>query len=154
MIITFVGHGKMHIDIELTEKLVSIIKDNIQGKDSISFYCGGYGDFDNHCATICRKLKPYISQCEIVFITPYISFTQQEKMKYLIETNLYDSIIYPPIEHIPPRFAILKRNEWIVSKADLIIAYVCRTYGGAYKTLEYARRKNKTIINLAEKERS
>ena len=64
--------------------------------------------------------------------------------------GLYDSIVYPPIEKTPPRFAISKRNEWMISKADLVIAYVSRTYGGAYQTLQFARRKKKRVINLAE----
>jgi hypothetical protein len=71
-------------------------------------------------------------------------------MKHLIEEHLYDSIVYPPIEKSPPRLAIIKRNEWMISKADLIIAYVLHTHGGAYKSLEYARKKNRFIMNLAE----
>ena len=38
----------------------------------------------------------------------------------------------------------------MVDQADLIIAYVDHPYGGAYKTLEYAKKKQKNIINLAE----
>ena len=66
----------------------------------------------------------------------------------MIEYGLYDSSIYPPIETVPPKFAITKRNEWMVSNADLIIAFVKHKYGGAYKTLTWAKRKNKKIINL------
>ena len=39
----------------------------------------------------------------------------------------------------------------MVDEADLVIAYVMYSWGGAAKTLEYAKRKKKTIINLAEK---
>ena len=150
MIITFVGHGTLHITEELTNNICSTIKNNIKNQERITFYCGGYGDFDNHCSSICRKIKAEYPSCEVVFVTPYITPAQQEKMKYLVDAKLYDSTIYPPIENALPRFAITKRNEWMVTEADLIIAYVSHTYGGAYKTLEYARRKKKTIINLAE----
>ena len=61
----------------------------------------------------------------------------------------YDDCIYPPLENVLPRFCILRRNEWMVDEADLIIAYVMHPLGGAYKTLEYARKKKKKIINLA-----
>ena len=150
MIITFVGHSNLHITEALTQKIYSRIQESIKGCSCITFYCGGYGDFDNHCASICRKIKLENQGCEVVFVTPYITPAQQEKMKYLIDTKLYDSTVYPPIEGTPPRFAINKRNEWMVSESDLIIAYVAHTFGGAYKTLEYARRKKKNIINLAE----
>ena len=33
--------------------------------------------------------------------------------------------------------------------ADYIVAYVSHGWGGAYSTYNYARRKGKTIINLA-----
>ncbi|MBQ7292567.1 MAG: hypothetical protein IJW79_02370 [Clostridia bacterium] len=149
MIITFVGHGTLHIDANLSDKIVAAIKENIKGNEITTFYCGGYGDFDNHCASICRKLKSQIN-CEVIFVTPYITPSQQEKMKYLIDAKLYDSTVYPPIENALPRYAITKRNEWMISEADIVIAYVSHTYGGAYKTLQYARRKKKNIINLAE----
>ena len=69
-----------------------------------------------------------------------------------MDEKLYDTVIYPPLETIPPRVAIVKRNEWMIQKADFIIAYVKHTYGGAYKALQYARKKKKSIINLAEKD--
>jgi len=149
MIITFVGHGQMRITNELTKKLISAIKDNVRAQEQVSFYCGGYGDFDEHCAYVCREIKKELANCELVFVTPYITTSQQKKMKYYIDNRLYDSVLYPPIEKALPRFAITKRNEWMVSCADLVISCVFRTYGGAYKTLQYARRKKKRIIDLS-----
>ena len=149
MIITFVGHRTLCMDENLSNKIVTAIRNNVKENEITTFYCGGYGDFDNHCASVCRKLKHEIN-CEIIFVTPYITSSQQEKLKYLIDAKLYDFTIYPPIENTLPRLAIIKRNEWMISEADLIIAYVTHTYGGAYQSLQYARRKRKNIINLAE----
>ena len=78
---------------------------------------------------------------EVAFVTPYI--------KKLVKSNLYDTIIYPTLENVLPKYAINKRNEWMVDRADLIIAYVKHTYGGAYKSFLYAMRRKKHIINLA-----
>ena len=39
----------------------------------------------------------------------------------------------------------------MVKQSDLIIAYVTREWGGAYKTLEKAIKLNKKIINVADK---
>ena len=55
---------------------------------------------------------------------------------------------YPPIENVPLRYAISKRNEYMVEKADVIIAYVNHSWGGAATTLEYAKRKHKNIQEL------
>ena len=150
MIITFVGHGETTIDHALSKKIRETILSSVSSSPSVTFYCGGYGDFDLHCASICRALKKEIPNCEVVFVTPYITPSQQRKIKHLIDTGLYDASIYPPIEKTPLRFAIAKRNEWMVAEADLIIAYVSQSYGGAWNTLSFARRKQKTIINLAK----
>ena len=150
MVITFIGHRDLYIDNNLKNNIKKAIKENLIPNEKILFYCGGYGNFDNLCAEICHSLKNEIQVCEVIFITPYITEAQQKNIKYLIDIGLYDSTLYPPLENIPPKFAITKRNEWIIDNADLIIAYVDRDYGGAYKTLNYARKKKKPLINLAE----
>lgn len=38
----------------------------------------------------------------------------------------------------------------MAEKADYVVAYVNRDWGGAYKTFEYAKKLNKKIFNLAE----
>ncbi len=150
MIITFVGHGSMHFSEKLSKQIQEVILVNTGSGEAVTFYCGGYGEFDTHCASLCRSLKTRIPNCEVVFVTPYFTPSQQAKLKDLVDRGLYDSTIYPPMEKTPPRFAISKRNEWMISQADLVIAYVSRTYGGAYQTLRFARRKKKWVINLAE----
>ncbi len=150
MIITFIGHSSLNNCKDLRSKIENAIIENTTSEGYISFYCGGYGDFDNLCAGVCRSIKENKSNCENVFITPYITERQQKKMQYLIDNKLYDSTIYPPLENVPDKFAIIKRNEWMIDQADLIIAFVKHTYGGAFTALEYARKKKKHIINLAE----
>ena len=62
----------------------------------------------------------------------------------------FDDIIYPEIEKTPLKFAVIKRNKWVINKSDFLIAYVEHNWGGAYKTLEYAKKKkHMQIINIA-----
>ena len=61
-------------------------------------------------------------------------------------TDGYDGTVYPPLESVPRRFAISRRNEWMVQESDTVVAYVTHGWGGAAKTLDYARRKNRRII--------
>lgn len=150
MIITFIGHSCLYKHDFLIPKISSTIIENLSYNDPIVFYCGGYGDFDNICNYTCHLIKNTKKiSCEIVFITPYITMAQQEKIKHLINSQIYDSVIYPPLEHIPAKFAIIKRNEWMIEQADLVIAYVKNNFGGAYTALKYAEKKKKRIINLA-----
>ena len=98
-----------------------------------------------------RELKTDFPDIELLFITPYIdkNYSKLELAKYY-----YDDIIFPPIENVPRKFAILKRNEWMVEEADLVIAYVKYSWGGAAKTLEYAKRKKVPIINISLKQQN
>ena len=60
----------------------------------------------------------------------------------------YDEIVYPEIENTIPKFAISKRNEWMINQADYVFAYVQTHYVGAYKTLLYAHKHHKPYTNL------
>ncbi len=40
----------------------------------------------------------------------------------------------------------MKRNEWMINQCDILISGVINTWGGAYMTQEYARKKDKRII--------
>lgn len=151
MIISFLGHRSLYGYERLIERIEKAITENIKdSNEDIIFFCGGYGDFDDLCARVCRSIKENLEKCELVFVTPYMSLAQQEKIKSWIDLGLYDSVIYPPLECIPLKVAISKRNEWMIDQSDLIVAYVQHSYGGAYQSLLYARRKGKRIINLAE----
>ena len=150
MIITFIGHKFIHEYDKLYDMVEKCITKSIEQEDNISFFCGGYGSFDNLCAKVCSKIKHKIKNCEIAFIAPYITESYQKNIKLLLNENIYTSVIYPPLEKTPAKYAIIKRNQWMINESDLIIAYVKNTYGGAYSSLNYAKRKKKKIINLAD----
>ena len=147
MIITFAGHSTVFSCEQVKEAVKEQIKNNISSNEKTVFYLGGYGDFDSICACACKELKKEYSHIEVVYVTPYINHS---KIKEMQDVGLYDTSIYPPLENVPPKFAILKRNEWMVENADLVIAYVKNNYGGAYKTLNTAKRKKKKIINICD----
>ena len=75
---------------------------------------------------------------QAVLIIPYLD------RKY--DESGYDYALFPPLESVPPRYAIPKRNEWMAAQTDVVIAYVTHGWGGAAKTLEYAQAKRKTVI--------
>ena len=147
MIITFCGHSNCLFSDEEKEKLKQLLIKEIRKNPTCKFYLGGYGDFDSLCLRTLRELKKEFQDIELIFITPYIdkNYSKLEFAKYH-----YDDVIFPPLESVPRKFAILKRNEWMVEEADLVIAYVMYSWGGAAKTLEYAKRKKVPVINIAQ----
>ena len=146
MIITFCGHSDFLFSDDVKQQLKNILVSEIIKNPTCKFYLGGYGDFDSVCLRTLRELKKEFQDIELIFITPYIdkTYSKLEFAKYH-----YDDVIFPPLESVPRKFAILKRNEWMVEEADLVIAYVKYSWGGAAKTLEYATRRKKLIINIA-----
>lgn len=150
MIISFAGHSaiekKEKVKFAVKEQLRPIISQYI----SITFYLGGYGDFDEICACACRELKRDLPNIELVYVTPYNTLSEQAKIKELLRLKLYDSSLYPPLEGTINKFAILNRNKWMMSNADLIITYIQYKFGGAYKSVLEAQRRKKKIINIFE----
>ena len=151
MTITFCGHSNCLFSDEEKEKLKQLLIKEIRKNPTCKFYLGGYGDFDSLCLRTLRELKKEFQDIELIFITPYIdkNYSKLEFAKYN-----YDDVVFPPLESVPRKFAILKRNEWMVDSADLIIAYVKYSWGGAAKTLEYAKRRKVHIINISLKQQN
>lgn len=147
MIITFCGHGSINIDQGVADKIKDFLIEKIKQCPNAKFYLGGYGCFDHLVFSILRKLKKDFQNIELIFISPYLDSSYS---KLQIANEIYDSTLYPPLETVPKKYAILKRNEWMVENCDLLVAYVKYSWGGARKTLDYAIRKKKPYINFAE----
>lgn len=143
MRITFCGHKEVW-DREPVERWLKQVCGELISQGANEFFLGGYGHFDYMCASVLRELKKIHSQIRLVLVLPYLNST--------MITDGYDETVYPPLETVPPRFAIVRRNEWMVRESDVVVAYVIRGFGGAAKTLEYARKKKKTIICYGESE--
>lgn len=152
MIIAFCGHRSIPdtetVYKKLKDELTNIFNNAEKHHLKLTFYCGGYGNFDFLAARTVNKLKdsfPDIA-CLNIFVTPYI--TENYKYKNEQMRKIFDDIIYPPIESVPYRYAIPRRNEWIATNADLLIAYVIYSWGVAAKMLEYAKKRGKQIIMI------
>ena len=143
MIITFIGHSYYSEEIEDLQEHFSSLAIN----EKVDFYVGGYGKFDNFALDCAIKYREKQPKSKIFFITPYI-YNGYYKINALKEK--VDEVIYPGLENVPPKFAILKRNEWMIDKADVVIAFVKYSWGGARTAYEYALRKKKKIINVAK----
>lgn len=152
MKVMFCGHRTLNEKDKIREALLIQIDKlllNAESKgESITFYCGGYGDFDMLAAKTVDLLRKKYSdiKCENIFITPYI--TQGYKQRNEFMSKQFDEIIYPPIENAPYRLAIIKRNEWMVKNCDIVICHVIYSWGGAARTLEFAIKNKKQIIRI------
>lgn len=147
MIVTFCGHSTYIPKCEDETKVLQIVENHANG-ENIEFYLGCYGNFDFFAKKCAEKYKSIHKNTKIVFVTPYINDWLNERRDYF--ENEYDEIIYPELESVPFRFAISKRNEWMAEHSDLVIAYVCVDFGGAYAFFKHAIRCNKEVVNIAK----
>ena len=109
------------------------------------FYTGAMGEFDELFSSAVRILKKTYPEIKLICVRPYLTKEINESEKYLY--SLYDDIIIPTeLADIHYKTVITKRNQWIIDKCDVVIGYTIRDYGGAYKAIDYAKKKGKEII--------
>ena len=82
--------------------------------------------------------------CSLTLVLPYEIANLD-----LIEKS-YDEVIMPNDYKCHYKVAIEKRNRWLAENCDLMIGYIKRESGGAYKCFSYARERGVLLINIAE----
>ena len=137
MTVMFCGHSKLYKPDSFSKWLDVILPSLIEG-GATTFYLGGYGAFDGLAAAAVRKQKKIYPHIELILVLAYLDRE--------IDASRYDSTTYPPLENVPRRYAIVRRNEWMVSVSDVVISGVLHSWGGAARTLEFAQRKNKVVL--------
>ena len=142
MVIVFCGHSDYVQNTQDEEKILNILEVEL-GDASCEIFLGGYGNFDAFALRCAKKFKQNHPNTKLRLITPYL-----ENQKIFCEKEAFDSIIYPSLERVPPRYAISHRNKWMIEQANIVISYVSRQYGGAYTMYLDAKRKTKKTYNL------
>ena len=146
MVVTFCGHADFSEHQRCRSILLSLLEQKI-GEQPTDFYLGGYGAFDAFAYACCKEFQATHPQVKLIYVTPYLA---DRHLKTL--SGQYDSILYLPIEKAPLKYAVSHRNREMIQRADWVVAYVTRTYGGAYQAYCYAKKKNKEIDNLVKGE--
>lgn len=144
----FAGHSDMNGS-DAKEKIKNIAERLITEKNVTEFWVGNYGGFDACAASAVRELKLKYPDVKLILAIPY--FTKKiEEYRDWYEKN-YDKIMLADIPVTTPgKYKIIKANEYMVENSDFLICYIDHTWGGAYKTYTYAKRKNKEIFNVAD----
>ena len=137
-VVTFCGHRDFYGDDAVKRWLRDTVEKLIR-RGSDDFLLGGYGGFDACAASVVWELKKQYPAIRSTLVLPYLDRR--------VDATKYDATLYPSLEKVPRRFAISKRNEYMVNEADIVVAYVTHDWGGAATTLAYAKRKKKEIIN-------
>lgn len=143
---TFFGHRDCPNDIKTN--LYSVLTHLIVNKNVDTFYVGQQGNFDKIVHTVLQEMvKKY----------PHIRyFTVLERLPN--SQNEFDAVdnsgtlIPEGIENVHPRYAISWRNIWMINKSSYVVTYITHSWGGAAKFANRAKRQNKTVINIVQKQ--
>lgn len=149
MIITFCGHSDFRATQEYRQRMESFFEEHV-GDQRVELYLGDYGGFDRFAYACGKEYQATHPNVRLVFVTPYFDERYQKK-QLSYQKERYDEIVYPELERVPPRVAIIRRNQWMVERADWVVAYVTHHFGGAYQTYRYAQQKKKNTFLLSEK---
>lgn len=69
---------------------------------------------------------------------------------WMIAEEGYDNVIIPTDRKCHYKAAIGERNKWLAENCDMMIVYIKRDYGGAYKCYKHAQEFGVPIMNIAD----
>lgn len=141
MTVTFFGHRDTpEIVYPLLEET---IKELIEKKNITKFYVGNNGKFDYMARVALRNLKV---QCPYIEYSVVLAF----KPRLCDMANLRCNVEYPDcLQKVSNTAAIPMRNMWMIENSDIVVSYVLRRNGGAWRFSQTAKDKGKQVINLA-----
>ena len=139
---TFFGHRDSPES--LRPALHSAILDLIQNHGVDHFYLGHNGAFDHMAKDILRQLAAEYHHIEYAVVLAYLPNRPGTSC-----SSAPDQTLFPEgMESVPRRFAICRRNKWMLEQADYVIAYVTHSWGGAAQFTQMAQRRGKMVIHL------
>ena len=136
----FFGHRDVTHDIRAN--LQFIIEQLITEEQIYNFYVGHQGQFDSMVRSVLKELKvkyPHIRY------TVVLAYMPDEHIK---EVYGEDTLYPDGLETVPRRFAISKRNDWMIQHSGYAVCYVHKITGGAVKFREKARKKGLLVIGI------
>ncbi len=137
---TFIGHR--NCPREIKELLYNTIKNLIVQKNVTSFYIGTQGGFDRLVYEVLCELETK-HKIKVFVVLAYLDRASKDEY-YNIEKTVFPE----ELTNVPLRFAIRRRNSYMINQADYIITFLNTSFTNTYKNIEEAVKKNKKIINL------
>ena len=139
MVCTFFGHRDCYgLDVSALERTI----EELIAKGVDTFYVGEQGGFDRAVRSCLSRLCKIHRQVSFTVVLAYLP----QDGDGTVENSLYPE----GMEEVPRRFAIEKRNRWMMERANYCLCFVTHKWGGAYKFARLAKRKGLTVINLGD----
>ena len=142
MTVTFFGHRDTPESVKIP--LRSLLLDLIKNHNATHFLVGNHGSFDRMVWSTLQELKRAMPDIEATVV---LAYTPLQKNPY---ADYGENTVVPyGIENVPKKFAIDKRNLWMIEQADAVVCYVKYQAGKAAYYCKKAERKGKKIWNVS-----
>lgn len=140
-ICTFFGHRDAPEEIQ--PMLEKAVLEMIHYHHVDTFYVGCEGRFDAMAQRTLDTLRSKYPE-----IISFIVLSRYKPDMADVFTCRLSTILPEGAEFYPPRFAVSRRNRWMLGQAECVITYIRHSWGGAAQFAAQAERQNKTIIRL------
>ena len=125
MVCSFFGHKDTPSTVY--PQLKGCIEGLIVNRDVTNFMVGNQGGFDSMVLKALRELKQQYPQVCYNVVLAYMPGKRQEYEIY--DPN--ETFLPEGIETVPKRFAISRRNKWMVRESGIVVCYISHSWGGA-----------------------
>ena len=140
MVCTFFGHkdAPSSIKMRLEEIIEALINEGVK-----NYYVGNNGNFDFYVQGVLENIVKKHNDIRFSVVLSTINETAiRTKQKYTV---------FPEgLENALPKFAISKRNDWMINNSQIVITYVRHNFSNSHKWLEKAKKKGLRVINLGD----
>lgn len=144
MTCTFFGNRDTNIK-KVEVPLLKILVDLIKNEKIDTFYVGNQGNFDYAVQKQLSKLQKIYPHIKYSIALAYLPKEKSDFHKI----DLSNSFIPEGVEIGPVKFAIDRRNRWLINNSDYVVTCVRSIVGGAAKYKAIAEKKGKTVINIS-----
>lgn len=149
--VSFFGHRQIDNVFVIEQHLEMMIRELLVSKEYVEFLVGRDGEFDQLVSSTVRRCKRAIrdDNSALILVLPYT--TAEYRNNELSFYEYYDEIeICAESTEKHFKSAHQTRNRSMVDRSDLVVFCVEHNSGGAYQTMQYAKKVNANIINLPD----
>ena len=148
----FTGHRNLPVDDiykirrSLKEAVIALIADGVT-----YFGCGGARGFDLLAAQMILELRETYPDIRLIMVYPCRNQTRywndEDKEMYNYIRDRSDKCVWIADEYNDE--CMHRRNRHLVNNSTICVCYLTDSYSGTQYTVNYAKKKSVTIINIA-----
>ena len=138
---TFFGHRDAPESIR--PQLHAALLNLISRKGIDTFYVGNQGHFDS---MVLSELRSICQTCPGVQYAVVLAYLPGDSLPHGLDE--IPTMFPEGLESVPRRYAISRRNEWMVRHSDYVVTYITHNWGGASKFRDMAAKSGKVIVEL------